>query len=414
MDTPVDAAPITPAGGVQVQKHVPSLPELMVSYEFWLAAALFSGRSALSRFVFDISVEYSAAIAMLVVATVLAIACRRDGASRAVPVAARAVIAIFSLSFMGLLISLYWSRSPEYGANKLIGFALLSLYPIVLVSAVGVNVPRLAASFSLLAAILLVSAIAGISPGALVTSGVRFAAFGGGPNVFARFMAFGAISSHFSSRRTIRILWSAVLTAGAVLSQSRGAVLALACTYVVMHIDELRRMPRRAIAAVLVGILILWTAWAKLPTDYRDLLILRFSSITRDMPGGSAIHARAGVAIEAIEAIASRPMLGWGLGSFDALSVLRYPHNLVLEVLSECGLVLGTLILMPIAGAFLDCLSSGTHRQLWSGPQFYWFLFALMSAQFSGDIVDSRFVYFFAALAMLSPVRGVAKDSTRA
>jgi O-antigen ligase len=49
----------------------------------------------------------------------------------------------------------------------------------------------------------------------------------------------------------------------------------------------------------------------------------------------------------AIQGWQERPILGWGIGEFRVQSVFGYPHNLLLEILMEMGLV-GAALFFPI------------------------------------------------------------------
>jgi O-antigen ligase len=52
-----------------------------------------------------------------------------------------------------------------------------------------------------------------------------------------------------------------------------------------------------------------------------------------------------------------KPILGWGLGEFRVQdSFLEYPHNLLLEILMETGVIGAFLFLLTCAGAILYCV----------------------------------------------------------
>jgi len=57
-----------------------------------------------------------------------------------------------------------------------------------------------------------------------------------------------------------------------------------------------------------------------------------------------------------------KPILGWGIGEFRVQSVFGWPHNLLLEILMELGLV-GTFIFFPVcAGAVIECVRVARRR----------------------------------------------------
>ncbi len=73
---------------------------------------------------------------------------------------------------------------------------------------------------------------------------------------------------------------------------------------------------------------------------------------------------------------------------------------MILEVLSEFGILgVATVLLPVIAGGVCSLRSLGKVKPA-GDPYLYLYVFALASAQFSGDIVDSRLVYFFSTLML--------------
>jgi O-antigen ligase len=63
-----------------------------------------------------------------------------------------------------------------------------------------------------------------------------------------------------------------------------------------------------------------------------------------------------------------RPLFGWGMGEFRIQnSYLEYPHNLLLEILMEMGLVGGFLFFSACAIATIDCVRTAAHQAMNSG-----------------------------------------------
>ncbi len=99
----------------------------------------------------------------------------------------------------------------------------------------------------------------------------------------------------------------------------------------------------------------------------------------------------------------SAPLIGAGAGSFayyypaDQLRV--YPHNIILEILSELGLVGIVLWLAMLVIAFRGFVKKGVCRRSLSIIALGFFTFTIMNAMISGDIVSNRHV--FTALGLL-------------
>lgn len=88
---------------------------------------------------------------------------------------------------------------------------------------------------------------------------------------------------------------------------------------------------------------------------------------------------------ESLDFIYENPFLGIGLGSwgFRSDTFLIYPHNIFLECLSECGIIFGSILLIPFV-AFIGVLLKSKYAII---P-----LYLLICQQFSGDILDGRYI----------------------
>jgi len=97
------------------------------------------------------------------------------------------------------------------------------------------------------------------------------------------------------------------------------------------------------------------------------------------------------------------PILGAGAGSFayfypaDQLRV--YPHNMVLEILSELGPVGFLLWLGLLLMAFRPFIKAGKWRVALSTIAIGFFLFTFINAMVSGDLASNR--HFFTGLGLL-------------
>jgi hypothetical protein len=95
-----------------------------------------------------------------------------------------------------------------------------------------------------------------------------------------------------------------------------------------------------------------------------------------------SIGSRIDLITESISLLVHNP-LGVGVGSWASRTGLlwaEYPHNLIVELLCEGGMVFGALALVP----YFLFAGSSVRMLIASG----WFLF--LSQQVSGDLLDSR------------------------
>lgn len=110
---------------------------------------------------------------------------------------------------------------------------------------------------------------------------------------------------------------------------------------------------------------------------------------------------------EAVNAFASNlthTLVGVGTGGYAALSTTgaHYPHNIVLEVGSELG-VLGLLALaafvISVFVRLLRLVAAGGESAGWSGLLLTLFVFSLVNAQFSGDIPYNSGLWLWGGIA---------------
>ena len=97
-------------------------------------------------------------------------------------------------------------------------------------------------------------------------------------------------------------------------------------------------------------------------------------------------------------------LVGIGTGGYAAISDhgALYPHNIVLEVGSELG-VLGVLALaafvFSVIARLLGLLARGGEDAGWSGLILTLFVFSLVNAQFSGDVPYNEGLWLWGGLA---------------
>lgn len=233
----------------------------------------------------------------------------------------------------------------------------------------------------------------------------RLSAFGGGPNVFVRIMLFGALGA-----LTLAVVWRRPLIAigsvppliGAVLSGSRGGLLAgvlvlgLAAAVVAKRTGWLR-----VVGAGVPVLVLLTLVWKRLPDDSIDYVRVR---ILQQTIQDRYTSGRDVLTDHAFELIRERPLGGAGLGSFDATFRRGeegfHAHNIFLSTAAEGG-VLSTLFL--IGTLIAVAVSLARARPLTVQVQFLalFSVFILLASMFSGDYYDTRFVWYFAALAVV-------------
>lgn len=237
----------------------------------------------------------------------------------------------------------------------------------------------------------------------------RYSAFGGGPNVFVRVMVLATIGALFyaATRNRNRVLWLVpIFAAGALLSGSRGGLLAFIAVLVIAGIPILRSMARRT-RRWLVGIGI--AAAVVLPVLFgaETVAFLEQRFVVQTFEQGYS-SGRDRIITETIALFNAYPAFGAGLdgyfGTIGHRSGFEYPHNIILAVLAEGGLI-GLLLLAGVALVSVHAL--WTARPL-SALAMYFTLaagYVAVASMFSGDYYDSRLLWFFLGLAVLEAQR---------
>jgi O-antigen ligase len=205
-----------------------------------------------------------------------------------------------------------------------------------------------------------------------------------------------------------RVLVCAALAPVAITfisSGSRGPVIGLvvALPSVLLWRTASAAMARRlAFSLVAVGALAVVAVVALVPPEatQRSLSIFQTTHET----GDTSRFALWGEAFTAFSSGLVHTLIGIGTGGYAAISSYgaNYPHNIVLEVGAELG-VLGLLALVAfvisVLVRLLRLVAAGGETAGWSGLLLSLFVFSLVNAQFSGDIPYNSGLWLWGGLA---------------
>lgn len=221
-----------------------------------------------------------------------------------------------------------------------------------------------------------------------------------GPIVFGRVMAIGLIASQFYfDNIRYKICFMLLFFLGVLMSQSKGPLLAL----FVVELIAIYFFYNYKKNLLLLG-LALFSIF--LFSDFSDLNNNRYSSAINEIKNivnndtqisvsenSGSVTIRLGMIYETIKIISQKPF-GVGMGNWgDATSLqwLEYPHNFILEAISELGYLSGILFLLPY---FIFMKGKKNVFTLLA-------IFYFISSMSSGDITDSRFILVYAIFSIL-------------
>lgn len=186
-----------------------------------------------------------------------------------------------------------------------------------------------------------------------------------------------------------------------VVSGSRGAVVSFLIT-VVIYLLSKRRLGLRTgwIAVILIGLLI--SSYALLPNENIEYYQYSFSASSL-YDESSSIYARNVLRELAIRDFIANPIFGIGFG--NSVEGIGNPHNIVLELLAELG-VIGCLIFSALLWSVWNKGVRAMRAQRDSGNQFVLkmvfglFLLFFVESMFSGNLSQESNIFMSIGLIL--------------
>lgn len=397
-----------------------ALGRTLVSFEATFVLFLFAGiYKADPRFAW-VPVDVTALFAAVSLAAGFGVILKRQLTFSRVTVRLVMISVVFA-SYMA--VSLAWSPSSVYGPRKVLLTCTLLLWALagaaLIVAPDPVRVRRFADAirlFALWVAFEVVVASQSSSPAALIMT------LGGGYLGLSRVIGAGAIlylcaGLYFSSaggERIANLAVTAILLTLMLIVGGRGPLLSLLFTLSVpvligMRMSSMHMVIVRRHSAIILAIGVAFTGaigyliWSG-DTTFRTVRRLALLLTTG---GGASAATRVSFYRTALSQWMESPLFGNGAGSWPVLAlgldVRGYPHNLILEVLAELGLV-GLVLLSILIGYGISTSQSGA-RPRWTPISIMLvmlFINAALNAMVTGDVTDNRFL--FTAIGLLSGV----------
>jgi O-antigen ligase len=323
-----------------------------------------------------------------------------------------------SCFLLGLML-LRVGTSPDevYGSTKLqlyIADVLIFLFAAVFVGARGATLRRFfMVTLAITSAGALLFLFNLVSGGAHATVGGRFSLAAqeypielGRDSGDGLLVAVYAILAATSTRaRNWGLAVTPVLAVALIAAGSRGPVVAFVFGLLALvALSATSRRARRRLALVAVAGL---AATIVVPLVVPGSALGRALSVIIGSASGLSSNGRSQLWSVAIASFSAHPLLGLGWGGFGTLvpgQGIVYPHNILLEVGTELGLV-GAVALVSIVLGFIVRLarlwrSTVGQDQLAAALLIALFLTALINACFSGAIQDNREVWLWGGLAL--------------
>lgn len=235
---------------------------------------------------------------------------------------------------------------------------------------------------------------------------------------FGRRMGLGFLSMVFLTRlhpSKYNKARTALLLALTVLSASRGPVLSsLVAIAVIAYIRLRERMAYRNVVKYVLGVVAVVMVGFLVNLISADRTALGRLASLSDRSALSRIR----LYLTSLDLVRDNPF-GIGLGGFTMyVDEHRYPHNIILEIMTELGVV-GFLYFLSLI--FWSLVTYFKTRRLSSNPyqavaiqySFVVLIFGLVNAQFSGDITSNEYVWLGIALMAASRFSLCGSDPPR-
>jgi O-antigen ligase len=242
------------------------------------------------------------------------------------------------------------------------------------------------------------------------TEAGRWAAFGGGPNVYVRVEVLGMIAAaYFYFRSGGKFAWLAaapLFLVGAIASGSRGGLVALGIIVAIAFPSLIRFMRRHGAVKPLSAIpMVGAVVWLLFGDQIMFLINNRYLATTlqqRHTSDRDVLYEKG------FWLFVESPVFGVGVHGFYAITNLgpgeKYVHNLPLAVAAEGGAV--GVLLLALAFWSLRAEYARTPKPLRSLPArtaAFCGVYILGASFFSGDYYDARLMWIFFLLATVSP-----------
>jgi len=238
----------------------------------------------------------------------------------------------------------------------------------------------------------------------------RASVLGGGPIVFGRNMALLFIGTLYFEKKNVPSFICKPLELIALicifLSGSRGAILSILLVIMIVMVMDRKKLLIKLILLVALPLAVfLLLQYTPVGEKVSRIIQVRIVANTIEEQNSSG---RVELYSAALQLGMKNPVFGGGLTAFKEKGFSNpYPHNIFLEIFDEGG-GLGVFFFVVVIGVFL--LYVWRNRPLVDLTAFMAFLFMFFASQTSGDIYDSRWIFFFMLLASFPVLYRIEKE----
>ena len=387
---------------------------MLLAAPYAVAGLHFGGASETLRYLLGESLPHG--LAALVIASVFLCILRKGRINRGVS----SLLVLSQIGFVILMFaSIQWTADPQQWVSKFGGFIannmLAFIVPVLIVTSTQ-EAERVMAAFGVGAATLTALLWYVTATGSIAEvqrlQGLNIGSIGSG-----RIAGLGALVAIYwiwqagHKHRAARLVLTGVLVFflyGLIASQTRGAVVAFVIGLLVFVGCNWTYLHRPGMVWVTIGGASVFAiaAFATLPPEFVGRYYDPLSTVAR----------RIVLMTEGWKIFLGTPLIGAGAGATEYLIGI-WPHNLFVETAAElglAGLVLLSILLVGIllaAWRTLNAVRPNYQTSVLMTMLLACFIFAIVEAQVSANIVGNAIIWFFAG--MILAVSTVAKQRHR-
>ena len=324
------------------------------------------------------------------------------------------ILCVLYIAFAGyVLLTFIWTPGRIYSTQKVLYIWTLVLWavaaPALIISADPSRIKRLGTIFILLSIIISFEAISQYiqagQPGFIRVFGSNYLGLGRIAGLaliflyaYLLFWARSSLAKLLAVASAGLFLW-VLLVGGARGPFIAAALSALMPILFAAHISLKRqviKVERFAVPIIIITIAVIALLAFFYQTGQMTQTMYRLQVLTSDGMGDS-VEARMQHYVHAIEYWKQAPLLGNGIGSWPIINgdidVRSYPHNLILEILVELGLVGLILFSLPILYALTILKPPPGYDQSINILLLMLIIYMFLNSMVSGDIPDNRLLF---------------------
>ncbi|PLS17797.1 hypothetical protein CVD28_08840 [Bacillus sp. M6-12] len=216
------------------------------------------------------------------------------------------------------------------------------------------------------------------------------------PIWLARTFSIAAIASLIFLNGKVKVSFYIFFVLATVLTASRGPLLVLmiiSLIYYIVNYKNKINYIKFSISLILSVFVITFLYLTNIVGEYFTNIFLRsHSSLFEAFFNTNKVGGRGNLLLESINLIKSNLIFGIGTGRFKEYTTILYPHNLMLEIFVELGLIGFILFILAI---------SLRNWRINKSPYIYLVILSSGNALLSGDINGNKEFFLFLSLMLL-------------